>query len=77
MAYPNDSDLLILDTDAGIGGTLSHIQYCKRTGKREERPIAHAIKSTTKTQRQYSVKRKELLVVAYFVQYFRHYLLCY
>ena len=46
-----------------------------KTGKEEERPIAHASKSLTKTQRQYCVTRKELLAVVYFVQYFRHYLL--
>ena len=73
IAYPKDSGLLILDTDAsgtGICGTLSQIQYCKKTGKEEERPIAHASKSLTKTQRQYCVTRKELLAVVYFVQYF-------
>ena len=59
----------------GIGGTLSQMQYCKKTGKEEERPIAHTSKSLTKAQRQYSVTRKELLAVVYFVQYFRHYLL--
>ena len=78
MAYPKDSGLLILDTDAsgpGIGGTLSQMQYCKKTGKEEERPIAHASKNLTKTHRQYCVTRKELLAVVYFVQYFRHYLL--
>ena len=67
-----------MDTDAsgtGIGGTLSQMHYCKETGKEKERPIAHASKSQTKTQRQYCVTRKELLAVVYFVQYFRHYLL--
>ena len=52
MAYPKDSGFLILDTDAsgtGIGATLSEMQYCKKTGKEEERPIAHA-SSLTKTQ---------------------------
>ena len=78
MAYPKDSGLLTLDTDGcgtGKGGTLSQMQYCKKTGKEKERPIAHARKSLTKTQRQYCVTRKELLAVVYFVQYFRHYLL--
>ena len=59
MAYPKDSCLL--DTDAsgtGIGATLFQMQYCKKTGKEEERPIAHASKSLTKTQRQYCVTRK-------------------
>ena len=78
MAYPKDSGVLVLDTDAsgtGIGATLSQVQYCEKSGKEEERPIAHASKSLTKAQRQYCVTRKELLAVMYFVQYFRHYLL--
>ena len=69
---------MVLDTDAsgtGIGASLSQIQYCEKSGKEEERPIAHASKSLTKAQRQYCVTRKELLAVVYFVQYFRHYLL--
>ena len=78
MAYPKDSGVLVLDTGAsgtGIGATLSQVQYCEKSGKGEERPIAHASKSLTKAQRQYCVTRKELLAVVYFVQYFRHYLL--
>ena len=78
MAYPKDSGLLILDTDAsgtGIGATLSQMQFCEKTGREEERPIAHASKSMNKAQRQYCVTRKELLAVVYFVQYFRHYFL--
>ena len=78
MAYPKDTGILILDTDAsgtGIGATLSPMQYCERSGIEEERSIAHASKSLTKAQRQYCVTRKELLAVVYFVQYFRHYLL--
>ena len=78
MAYPKDSGLLILDTDAsgtGVGATLSLMQFCEKTGREEERPIAHASKSMNKAQRQYCVTRKELLAVVYFVQYFRHYLL--
>ena len=67
---------MVLDTDAsGIGATLFQVQYCEKSGKGEERPIAHASKSLTKAQRQYCVTRKELLAVVYFVQYFRHYLL--
>ena len=52
MAYPKDSGLLILDTDdsgTGIGGTLSQMQYCKKTGEKEERPNRHASKSLSKT----------------------------
>ena len=78
MAYPKDSGLLIWDADTSgteIGGTLSQMQYCKKTGKQDKRPIAHVSKSLTKTKRQYCVTRKELLAVVYFVQYFRHYLL--
>ena len=61
MAYSKASGLLMFDSDAsgtGIGGTLSQMQYGKKPRKEEERSIAHASKSVTKTQRQYSVTRK-------------------
>ena len=54
MAYPKDSGVLVLDTDApgtGIGASLSKIQYCEKSGKEEERPIAHASKSLTKSSK--------------------------
>ena len=78
MAYPNDDGLYILDTDAsntGIGATLSQVQWCEKTNQDEERPIAYASRSMTKTQRKYCTTRRELLAVVTFTQQFRHYLL--
>ncbi|MCG8112852.1 MAG: RNase H-like domain-containing protein [Candidatus Thiodiazotropha taylori] len=78
MAFPRDDGLFIVDCDAsdtGIGGVLSQMQWCERTQKCEERPIAYASKSLTKPQRNYCTTRKELLAVVTFVQTFKQYLL--
>ena len=78
MSYPDDDGLFILDTDAsdsGIGATLSQLQWCDRTQKEEERPIAYASRSMTKPQRRYCTTRRELLAIVTFLQHFRHYLL--
>ena len=77
-AYPLDEGLYIVDTDASntaVGTTLSQLQWCEKTQKEEERPIAYASKSLTKAQRIYSVTRRELLAVVAFIWEFRHYLL--
>ena len=78
MAYPCNTGTFILDTDAsafGIGATLSQIQVNPANGRTEERPIAYASRTLTKTQRRYCVTRRELLAVVTFVHHFRHYLL--
>ncbi len=79
MAYPQDNGgVYILDTDAsntGIGAVLSEMQWSEKAQKAEERPIAFASKSLSKTQRRYCVTRRELLAVVVFVQQFRHCLL--
>ncbi|MCG8033309.1 MAG: DDE-type integrase/transposase/recombinase [Candidatus Thiodiazotropha taylori] len=78
MAFPQDHDLFIVDTDAsdiGIGGVLSQMQWCDKTQKYEERPIVYASKSLTKPQRNYCTTRKELLAVVTFVQTFKQYLI--
>ena len=78
MAYPCDEGLYIVDTDASntaVGATLSQLQWCEKTQKEEERPIAYASKSLTKTQRRYCVSGRELLAVVAFIWEFRHYLL--
>ena len=78
MAYPADDGLFILDTDAsntGIGATLSQVQWCEKSQRDEERPIAYASQSMTKTQRRYCTTRRELLAVVRFVWKFRYYLL--
>ena len=78
MAYPNDTDMFILDTDASdraIGSALSQLQWNEEKQCREERPIAYASKSLSKTQRRYCTTRRELLAVVAFVNHFRHFLL--
>ena len=72
LAFPNNKDMFVLDTDAshdGMGAVLSQIQ------SGEERVIAYASKKLTKCQQNYCVTRKELLAVYTFVTQFRHYLL--
>ena len=78
MAYPNDQDLFILDTDASntsIGATISQMQWSDVAQEKVERPIAYASRTLTKTQRRYCVTRRELLAVVVYVWYFRHYLM--
>ena len=72
LAYPNNTDLFILDTDAshsGMGAVLSQIQNCR------EKVIEYASRKFTKSEIKYCVTRKELLAVYSFVTQFRHYLL--
>ena len=72
LAYPNDSDPYILDTDASddsIGGALYQVQ------QGQERPISFASASLTPAQKKYCTTRKELLAVVVFTRRFRHYLL--
>ena len=72
LAYPNATDLFIVDTDASdfaIGAELSQRQ------EGEEHFIAYASKSLCSKQRAYCTTRKELPALVVFVQHFRHYLL--
>jgi len=65
---PNDGDGFILDTDAcdvSIGAVLSQMQGG------EEKVIAYAPKSLSKSERNYCVTRKELLAVVYYAKKFR------
>ena len=71
LAHPDFSQGFILDTDASdlaIGAVLSQ----KIEG--QERVIAYASRTLTKSERRYCVTRKELLALVNFVKYFRHYL---
>lgn len=71
LAHPDFSKEFILDTDASnlaIGAVLSQ----KFDG--QERVIAFASRTLTKSERRYCVTRKELLALVYFIKYFRHYL---
>ena len=72
LAHPDFSQPFILDTDASsscIGAVLSQVQ------NGQEKAIAFASRSMTKSERKYCVTRKELLAAVYFTKYFRHYLL--
>ena len=71
LAYPRPADYFILDTDAcdtGIGSSLSQVQ------DGHERVIAYASRALSKSERRYSLTRKELLAKVHFVKYLRHYL---
>lgn len=71
LMYPDFSKPFILDTDASdvaIAAVLSQ----REDG--QERAIAYASRTLSKTERKYCVTRKELLAVVNYVKYFRHYL---
>lgn len=72
LAYPNSSDVFILDTDASntaIGAELSQLQDGK------ERVVSYGSYSLTPQQRRYCTTRKELLAIVRFTRQYRHYLL--
>ncbi|KAL5010990.1 hypothetical protein ScPMuIL_013295, partial [Solemya velum] len=72
LVYPEFSLPFIIDTDAsdcGIGGVLSQIRDEK------EVVVAYFSKSLSKTERNYSVTRKELLAVIQACEHFKHYLI--
>jgi hypothetical protein len=72
LAMPTVGDVFTLDTDASdvaIGGVLSQFQGGS------ERVIAYGSRKLSRTEKNYSVTRRELLAIIYFLKYFRHYLL--
>ena len=72
LAYPSSEADFILDTDAsaiGIGAVLSQVQ------NGVEQPIAYACRGLSKSERNYSVTKRELLAVVFYCKYFRHYLI--
>ena len=71
LSYPDFSKPFILDTnasDTAIGAVLSQMQGG------QEKVIAYASRTLSKSERKYCVTKKELLAVVHFVKYFRHYL---
>ena len=71
LAYPNEQDLFVLDTDASqfsAGATLSQIQ------NGEERVIAYGSKLFSKSASNLCTTNRELLAVVMFVTEYSHYL---
>lgn len=71
LSYPTRNGRFVLDTDAsnsGIGAVLSQIQ------NGEERVIAYASKTLSRSQQNYCTTYRELLAVVTFVKHFRYYL---
>lgn len=72
LAYPDPTKPFILDTDAsdqGIGAVLSQLHGD------QERVVAYASRSLSRSERNYATTRKELLAVVAFTHHFRHFLL--
>lgn len=72
LAMPTAGEVFAHDTDASdnaIGAVLSQ----NRDGV--ERVIAFASKTLSKAKRNFSVTRRELLAVVFYLKYFRHYLM--
>ena len=71
LVYPSFDREFILDaddSDGAIGGVLS------QQHQDGEHAIAFGSRALTKTEKPYSVIRKELLSLVYFLKHFRHYL---
>ena len=64
--------MFILDTDASEN-TTGDVLSQKQNGKK--RVVSYWSRILSKAERQYSVTKKEMLAVAYFVKHYRHYLL--
>jgi len=72
LAMPTDGEGFVVDTDASndsIGAVLSQVQGGV------ERVIAYASRTLSRTERNYCVTRRELLVIVYYAKKFRMYLL--
>ncbi len=72
LAFPNNTDMFILDCDASnraIGAELIQVQDGM------ERVVGYSSYVLTPAQRKYCTTRKELLALVTFTRHFRHYLL--
>ncbi|KAK3086157.1 hypothetical protein FSP39_014434 [Pinctada imbricata] len=71
LVMPDFSKTFILDTDAsdrGIGAVLSQVT------ESAEKVISYGSRSLTKSEKKYSITRKELLAVVHFIKVYRPYL---
>ena len=71
LAFPNQHDTFILDTDASnvaIGAVLSQCQGD------QEKVIAYGSHALSKEERNYCVTRRELLAIVHFVEAYKYYL---
>ena len=62
----SDTEELVHSVSHTDTNVLSHVQ------QNEEHIITHAIKTLFKEQKNYSVTRKELLAMVFFLKYFQH-----
>ena len=72
LGYPNDRDPYTLTTDTSLTGSGAIPTQKQRT---EDRVIAYASKTLSKSQRNYSATKRELFVIVHFTQHFKNYLL--
>ena len=76
LAHPREGCEYILDTDAStwaIGAVLSQMQP-NAAGHLEERPIAYASRLLLPRELNYCTRKRELLAIYEWIQYFQHYL---
>ena len=71
LEYPNDRDQYKLSTDASLTGNGAILTQKQGT---EDRDIAYASKTLSKSQRNYSSTKRELLAIVHFNHYFKNYL---
>ena len=72
LAYPNTTDLFILDVDASNDSIGAELLQCQN-GK--EHVISYSSFILTPAQRKYCTTRRELLALVTFCRHYRHYLL--
>ena len=76
LAHPREGCEYILDTDAStwaIGAVLSQMQE-NAAGHLKERPIAFASRLLLPRELNYCTRKRELLAIYEWIQYFQHYL---
>ena len=72
LGYPNNRDSYTLTTGASLTGIRAILTQKQGT---EDRVIAYASKTLSKSQRNYSATKRELFTIVHFAHYFKNYLL--